>query len=139
MTAALRLAPVSEHPDDEHAICPPPCGGLMSFDATSGHLICDDCNQRTDHGGTVTGGVMTEHELTITAEALYASPLQPSDHPGVEEVQDAVHDMILHLGADVCALLLAQESGDHPDMSAARMRWARATVRAAYADVAALV
>jgi hypothetical protein len=82
---------------------------------------------------------MTEQELTIAAEALYASPLQPSEQPTIDEVREAVHDMILHLGADVCALLLAQEAGDHPDMSATRMLWARDTARAAYADVTALV
>lgn len=82
---------------------------------------------------------MTEQELTIAAEALYASPLQQSDQASVEEVREAVHDMILNLGAAGCEELLAQEAGDHPDACAARMRWSRETVRAAYADVTAPV
>ncbi|MEU4558463.1 hypothetical protein AB0F72_08735 [Actinoplanes sp. NPDC023936] len=31
----------SAMPDDEHAFCP--CGALMTFNADTGQLECDDC------------------------------------------------------------------------------------------------
>ncbi|MBB3099058.1 tRNA(Ile2) C34 agmatinyltransferase TiaS [Actinoplanes campanulatus] len=37
--------PRSSWPDDEHATCPPPCGGLMSV-TSSGELRCDECGLR---------------------------------------------------------------------------------------------
>lgn len=36
----------SSWPDDEHAMCPPPCAGLMVFDAVSGELVCQQCGLR---------------------------------------------------------------------------------------------
>jgi thymidylate synthase len=46
--AALELSPPSSWPDDEHALCPPPCHGLMVFDAARGELRCDECGLRAE-------------------------------------------------------------------------------------------
>ena len=68
----------------------------------------------------------------VRAEALFASTLQPSDRPAVREVRQAVAATLRQLRIQGCAAYLAGEFGDHPDTAAARMRWALATVRAAY-------
>lgn len=60
-----------------------------------------------------------------TAQALFASSLQPSDRPTVEQVAAAVHDSLRrHGGYAGCASVCATEYGDHPDTAAERMRWA---------------
>jgi len=56
----------------------------------------------------------------VLAEALFASPVQASEYPDPDQVRRAI-------GAQVAA-----EFGDHPDTAVARMRWALATIRAAY-------
>lgn len=66
------------------------------------------------------------------AEALFASDLQPSEHLTAREIRVEVMATILRHGVDGCAEILAYESGEHPTQAAARMRWAAATVRAAY-------
>ncbi|MFI6325183.1 hypothetical protein ACIBG8_47240 [Nonomuraea sp. NPDC050556] len=57
------------------------------------------------------------------AQALFASPLQPSQHPTIAQVRAALQAA----RADVAARV-AQEAGDHPEAYAARMQWALATV-----------
>jgi hypothetical protein len=64
---------------------------------------------------------------TSTAEALFASTLQPSDHPTAEQVTAAVDDSLRRYGGQHgCAAVCATEYGDHPDTAAQRMRWALA-------------
>ena len=68
------------------------------------------------------------------AEALFASYLQPSDHPTSAQVTAAVRDSLRRLGgpggwAAVCATAY----GDHPETAAERMRWALATTKHARA------
>ena len=64
---------------------------------------------------------------TDTAEALFASTLEPSDHPTAEHVMAAVRDSLRrHRGQQGCASICAAEYGDHPDTAPARMRWALA-------------
>lgn len=63
------------------------------------------------------------------AEALFASTLQASDHPSAEQVRRAVTTMLERLGTAGCADRLAGEFGDHPELAAARMTWALATIR----------
>ena len=64
------------------------------------------------------------------AEALFASYLQPSDHPTSAQVTAAVRDSLRRLGgpgggAAVCATAY----GGHPETAAERMRWALATTK----------
>jgi len=69
------------------------------------------------------------------ADALFVSALQRSDVPSTDQVRQAIHAAIRAFGYSGCAARVAQEFGDHPDTAAARMRWARATARAAFADL----
>jgi hypothetical protein len=64
---------------------------------------------------------------TGTAEALFASTLQPSEHPTAEQVTAAVRDSLRrHGGEQGCVSICAAEYGDHPDTAPERMRWALA-------------
>lgn len=58
-------------------------------------------------------------------EALFASPLQPSDGLTAETVAAAVGRSVRRLGTAGCAGHMAQEFGDHPDQATDRMRWIR--------------
>jgi hypothetical protein len=63
---------------------------------------------------------------TTAAEALFASTLQPSDAPTIDQVEAAVRDSLRsHGGVRGCAALCAGEYGEHPETAPARMRWAR--------------
>ena len=65
----------------------------------------------------------------LAAEALFVSSLQPSDQPSRAQIGVAVEAVLLLHGSDGCADAVAQAYGDHPDLAAARMRWAAAAVR----------
>jgi hypothetical protein len=63
--------------------------------------------------------------LAMLAEALFVSPLQPSEHPSPAQVRAAIDASLLSYGGPVgCASWLAAEYGDHPEVAADRMRWA---------------
>ena len=67
---------------------------------------------------------------TTTAQALFASNLQPSDHPTAEQVTAAIRDSLRrHGGQQGCASACATEYGDHPDTAPERMRWALAVTK----------
>ena len=59
------------------------------------------------------------------SEAVFASTLQPSDTPTADMIASAVSRAMQRLGTRGCAETMAQEFGDHPDVAAERMRWAR--------------
>src|SRR6266516_5405819 len=70
----------------------------------------------------------TTHSTSISAvrsDALFVSPLQPSDGPDVGQIRDAVAGAVRRFGSRGCAARVAQEFGDHPDAAVTRMRWAR--------------
>ena len=58
-------------------------------------------------------------------EALFASPLQPSDTLTTETVTDAIGSTVRRLGAAGCTSRMAEEFGDHPEDATRRMRWVR--------------
>jgi hypothetical protein len=58
-------------------------------------------------------------------EALFASPLQPSDAVTAEAVAEVIDQTVRQLGPVGCASRMAQEYGDHPDAALSRMRWVR--------------
>lgn len=65
------------------------------------------------------------------AEALFASDLQPSDHPTPAQIALAIHVSLLSRGgAKGCAAVMAAEYGEHPETAAVRMRWALASAGA---------
>jgi hypothetical protein len=77
------------------------------------------------------GEVLGKFE-TVRAEALFASPLQPSGPPTPDQIRRAVTMTLQRLGALGCAVQAAGEFGDHPDTAVARMRWALATINEVY-------
>jgi hypothetical protein len=63
------------------------------------------------------------------AEALFASTLQPSDHPTPQQVWGAITASLRdHDGRSGCAACCAAEFGEHPELAVDRMRWALALV-----------
>lgn len=58
------------------------------------------------------------------ADALFASALQRCDEPSAGQVRRAVATAVRAFGYAGCAGKVAQEFGDHPEVAAARMRWA---------------
>jgi hypothetical protein len=76
-----------------------------------------------------------EHQLRISAvrcDALFVSALQRSEHPDPGQVRLAVVTAERTYGRQGCAAQVAQEYGEHPEIAAARMRWARGAVAAAF-------
>lgn len=62
---------------------------------------------------------------STAAKALFASSLQPSDRPTVEQAKAAVRDSLRRNGGTRgCTAFYATEYGAHPDTALARMRWA---------------
>ena len=69
--------------------------------------------------------------LTSRAEALFTSPLQPSERPDPAQIRAAIRASVrAHHGIRGCVRELATEYGDHPDRAADRMRWALAQAAA---------
>jgi hypothetical protein len=69
----------------------------------------------------------------VRSEALFASTLQPSLEPTTAQVRAEVASTVARLGARGCAARMAQEFGDAPEASVARMRWARQVVADVFA------
>lgn len=70
--------------------------------------------------------------LTIKAEALFVSALQPSEHCDSDRLEAAIETSLEQFGgAAGCAQRLAAEFGDHPEIAVPRMRWALDLVSAA--------
>ncbi len=68
---------------------------------------------------------MTAMTRARRAEALFVSPLQPSDRPSAEDIRSAIVDSFhSYGGAAGCAVRCAGEYGEHPEVAVARMRWA---------------
>jgi hypothetical protein len=61
--------------------------------------------------------------------ALFVSRLQRSDAPSGDAVARAVTATVRQFGARGCVALMAQEFGDHPEASTARMQWVRQLIR----------
>ena len=64
----------------------------------------------------------------VWADALFVSALQRSDNPSTGQVQKAIAAAVRAHGGRGCAERVAQEFGDHPETTVARMRWARIAV-----------
>jgi hypothetical protein len=63
---------------------------------------------------------------SLRCEALFVSPLQPSDRADLAQVEAAILAAVRRFGDGGVAERVAQEFGDHPETAVARMRWARA-------------
>ena len=60
---------------------------------------------------------------TVWLEALFASPIQPSDTATDTQIAVAVATVLRKLGARGVVAVVATEYGDHPDRAVARMAW----------------
>jgi len=70
--------------------------------------------------------------LTVKAEALFVSPLQPSEDCSTARLEAAIEASLEQFGGPSgCAQRLAAEFGDHPEIAVPRMRWALDLVSAA--------
>ena len=64
----------------------------------------------------------------LQADALFVSALQRGDELNHSQIWQAVAVALDAYGDAGCAGRVAQEFGDHPEIAAVRMRWARAAV-----------
>jgi hypothetical protein len=83
-------------------------------------------------------GPAQHHYLDSSAfgtDALFVSALQRSEAPSAGQIRQAIEAAVAAFGGLGCAERVAQEFGDHPETAAARMRWARAAARSAFADL----
>jgi hypothetical protein len=69
----------------------------------------------------------------VRAEALFASPVQPSDEPTDVQVRAAIMRTVRRFGTRGCAAQMAQAYGDAPHAALPRMRWARGVVAEVFA------
>jgi hypothetical protein len=65
-------------------------------------------------------------------EALFVSALQPSDRVCAADIRAAVSGAVRRYGSRGCAAMVAYEFGEHPQTAVGRMRWAAASVMAAF-------
>ena len=68
--------------------------------------------------------------LTVKAEALFVSALQPSEKCSTAQLRAAIETSLEQFGTAGCAQRLAAEFGEHPETAVARMQWAIQTLAA---------
>ncbi|MCW2642807.1 MAG: hypothetical protein JWP76_5113 [Dactylosporangium sp.] len=68
----------------------------------------------------------------VRAEALFVSPLQSSEQPPADDVLRAVATTLRRFGMRGCAVRVAGEFGEHPEIAVNRMTWALAMIRTVY-------
>jgi hypothetical protein len=68
----------------------------------------------------------------VRAEALFVSTLQSSERPAADEVLRAVANTLRRFGMRGCAVRVAGEFGEHPEIAVNRMAWALAMIRTVY-------
>jgi hypothetical protein len=72
----------------------------------------------------------------VRADALFVSTVQRSDLPSTGQVRQAVAAAVRQFGGRGCLGLVAQEFGEHPELAAARMRWALRLTAGAFGEPA---
>jgi hypothetical protein len=70
----------------------------------------------------------------VRTDALFVSAVQRSDEPRAIQVRHAVAAAVRRFGPRGCAERVAQEFGDHPEIAAARMRWARQQIAQVFVE-----
>jgi hypothetical protein len=74
-----------------------------------------------------------DHLTAARAAALFVSDVSVTDQPTAAEVAAAVrHALRTHGGSRGCSADVAAAYGDHPELAAPRMRWARSVVESCY-------
>jgi hypothetical protein len=75
----------------------------------------------------------TEPLTAARAAALFVSDLSTTDDLTTSEVAPAIrHALRTHGGTRGCAADVAYAYGDHPELAAPRMRWARSVIECLY-------
>jgi hypothetical protein len=75
----------------------------------------------------------TEPLTAARAAALFVSDLSATDDLTTNEVAPAIQNALrTHGGTRGCAADLAYAYGDHPELAAPRMRWARSVIECLY-------
>lgn len=70
----------------------------------------------------------------VRADALFVLTVQRSDQPSTGQVRQAVATAVRRFGGRGCLGLVAQEFGEHPELAAARMRWALRLTAGAFGE-----
>jgi hypothetical protein len=70
----------------------------------------------------------------VRTDALFVSAVQRSDEPRAMQVREAVAAAVRRFGPQGCAERVAEEFGDHPDIAATRMRWARRQITQVFGE-----
>ena len=70
----------------------------------------------------------------VRTDALFVSAVQRSDEPRAMQVRQAVAAAVRRFGQRGCAERVAQEFGDHPEIAAVRMRWARQQIAEVFTE-----
>ena len=79
--------------------------------------------------------VKTDPLTAARAEALFTSPLPTGSQPARAAVDQAIRAAVRSRGGvRGCVADVATEYGDHPEVAAPRMRWARAVVEQRYGE-----
>jgi hypothetical protein len=73
----------------------------------------------------------------VRTDALFVSALQRSDEPSGRQVRQAVAAAVRQFGGHGCAGRVAQEFGEHPEIAAARMQWARGLIAEVFGETRA--
>jgi hypothetical protein len=68
----------------------------------------------------------------VRAEALFTSQLSTGSRPTYDAVEMAIRVAVRAHGVRGCAADVAAEYGDHPELAAPRMRWARDVIEQLY-------
>lgn len=71
---------------------------------------------------------------TARADTLFVSALQRSEEPSAQQVRQVIAAALRQFGDRGCAGPVTQEFGEHPELAAARMRWARLTIARAFGE-----
>jgi hypothetical protein len=75
----------------------------------------------------------TDTLSTVRAAALFVSDVSVHDHPSRDEIEAAIRRSLRTRGGSRgCTADVAAAYGDHPELAAPRMRWARAAVESHY-------
>jgi hypothetical protein len=99
------------------APCDPSISGLVSSKLS---------HRSVPGAGTPSAGAAAQATPATSADALFASVLQRSDHPTPAQIRQAISTATAAYGGSGCAARVAQAFGEHPETAVARMRWARA-------------
>ncbi len=79
----------------------------------------------------------TDTLSTVRAAALFVSDVSVHDHPSRDEIEAAIRRSLRTRGGSRgCTADVAAAYGDHPELAAPRMRWARAAVESHYRPAA---